>query len=183
MWQQSLLADHHPMGLRPSPQWGSMCLLRSLITSGEQVDLTLLRWGQLAFKDIGMKCVLSSTLLSICALLSTVTSAWESISMKTKVQILAWWERAVWVMGWQSHLDDYFNTSGAFLNYWFCTNVHRDFYNSLTVIILMKYNKQVQFRFPFYITLIWFCTISQASFVCKFYQHTINLYCIWWDQK
>lgn len=180
--------------------WGqdpvrSMCLLRSHITSGEQVVLKLLlRWGQLAFKDIGMRIILSSILLHpyyilasilllICALLSTETSVWESVSMKTKIQTLEWWERVVWMMGWQSHLDDYFNTAGALLNYWFCTNVHRDFYNSLTVVTLMKYNKQAQFQFPFYITLIWFCITSQSSFVGKFHQQIINLYCMWWYQK
>lgn len=54
--------------------------------------------------------IFSSVLLFICALLSTETSVWESVSMRTKIKTLEWWERAVGVMGWQSHLDDYFNT-------------------------------------------------------------------------
>lgn len=62
-------------GALPRPSWGTICLLRSHITSGEQRDLKLLlRLGQLAFKDTGRRFILSSMLLFICALLSTETS-------------------------------------------------------------------------------------------------------------
>lgn len=176
MWQQSLVADHHSIGWRwghcQGPPWGSMCLLRHI---REASDLKLLlRWGQLTFKDTGIRL---SILLFICAVLSTETSVREFRSTKTKIQFLEWWE-FVWVMGWQSHLDDYFNTAGVLLNYWFCTSVHRGFYNSLIIVTLMKYNKQAQLQFPFHTALIWFCITSKSSFVCKFYQQTINLYCI-----
>lgn len=51
----------------------------------------------------------------------------------------------VWMTGWQFHLDDYFNIAGALLKYWFCTSVHRGFYNCLIIVTLIKYNKQAQF--------------------------------------
>lgn len=49
------------------------------------------------------------------------------------------------MMGWQFHLDDYFNIAGGLLKYWFCTGVHRGFCNCLIIVTLMKYNKQAQF--------------------------------------
>lgn len=57
------------------------------------------------------------------------------------------------MMGWQFHLDDYFNIVEV------CSSVdsipvYRGFYNCLIIVTLMKYNKQAQFLFPFHKDLI-----------------------------